>query len=656
MVIEKKVIKLYDKNSYFCAQNKKDFTLKKILIYAFVLAAFVMLFEHCARIPGSISGGPKDETPPQFVSGVPPNNSTNFKAKRIEVTFDEFLQLKDATNQFYSSPPIKKKPEILLYGKKVRVNLKEPLLEDITYTFDFGSSITDLNEGNVATGFTYVFSTGDHIDSLTLTGRILNAFDLKPKGKDDKTATWVMLHTDLSDSAVYKKTPTYVARTDLMGFFTFSHVRPDTFRIFALRDMNNNLLFDMPTEQIAFSDTLIVADPRYYRDLDSLFTTSRNTPDSIKEKYPERLHVDIRLYQFEEEPSKQYRKAYERKERNMLRFVYSLPVDLDSLGVDVLEYETVGKWYELETSRKNDTIDYWLIDTALVKQKTLMVHLYSPRTDSLNRLIYTNDTLKLTFEEPKQAAPAKTTRRNSKEEQKPKPRPPLETMLITANVKDKGTMELTDRMQLMSSQPIAATDPTKISLREQYDTIKRPVPFTFIKDSVNARKAWIDWKLKEDTKYFLTIDSMSFKSIYGVFNDSTGISFSSQKEDYYSILEITFDTVPCPLVIQALKGDKENLVKQVTLAEGKVATLDFLKPDKYIIKLIFDRNGNGKWDTGNYLKKIQPEKVEYFSEPEVETHSNVKVELQWPLREKEKKEESGEKEGNGEEHDEDHDP
>ena len=617
--------------------KQKKIILKKILIYTFVLAAFVMLFEHCARIPGSISGGPKDETPPQFVSGVPENYSTNFKAKRIEVTFDEFLQLKDASNQFYSSPPIKKKPEILLYGKKVRVNLKEPLLENITYTFDFGASIVDLNEGNAADGFTYVFSTGDHIDSLTLTGRVLNAFDLKSKGKDDKTATWVMLHTDLSDSAVFKQWPTYVARTDLMGFFTFSHVRPDTFRIFVLRDMNNNLLFDMPTEQIAFLDTLIVTDARYHRDLDSLFATSRNTPDSIKEKYPDILHVDFLLYQFEEEPSKQYRKEYERKEQNMLRFVYSLPVNLDSISVEILEYEPAGKWYELETSAKNDTLDYWLTDTALVKRKTLMLHLHSPRTDSLNRLIYTEDTLKLTFEEPKQQAPARTTRRDQKEEQKPKPRPPLETMLITANVKDKGTMELTDRLQLMSSQPIAATDPTKISLREQYDTIKRPVPFTFIKDSVNARKAWIDWKLKEDTKYFLTIDSMSFKSIYGVFNDSTGISFSSQKEDYYSILEITFDTVPCPLVIQALKGDKENLVKQVTLTEGKVATLDFLKPDKYIIKLIFDRNGNGKWDTGNYLKKIQPEKVEYFSEPEVETHSKVKVELQWSLKEKKKK-------------------
>ena len=615
----------------------KKISLKKLLNFIFVLAALLMLFEHCARIPGSISGGAKDEVPPQFVRGAPPNYSTNFNAKRIDLTFDEFLQLKDANNQFYSSPPVKKKPEILLFGKTVRVKLQDTLMSNMTYTFDFGASITDLNEGNAVNDFVYVFSTGTHIDSLTLTGRVLNAFDQKPKAKDDKTATWVMLYNDLNDSVVYKQTPTYLARTDQMGFFTFSYIRPDTYRLFALRDMNSNFLFDMPNERIAFADSFVVMNQNYYLDPATPVHTSRNTPDSIKEKYPDLLHVDLMLYMFEEEPSKQYRKAYERKESNMLRFVYSLPVDLDSIRIAIVEDAPSGKWYELETSAKNDTLDYWLTDTTLLSRKTISVHMYSPRTDSLNRLIYTNDTLKLNYEEPKQAAPARTTRRNQNaEEQAPKPRRAVETMLITTNVKNNGTMDLTDRLQLTASQPMKTVDPSKIILAEQYDTLKRPVPFTFIRDTVNARKSYIDWKLKEDAKYFLTIDSMSFTSIYGVFNDSTGISFSSQKEDFYSILEITFDTVPCPLVVQALKGDKEDVVKQVLLTEGNVVTLDFLKPDKYQIKIIYDINGNGKWDTGNYLKKIQPEKVAYFSEPEVTTHSNVKTELQWSLKEKEK--------------------
>ena len=611
--------------------------LKKILIYMFVLAAWLMLFEHCARIPGSISGGLKDETPPQFVNSVPPNYSTNFNAKRVEITFDEFLQLKDASNQFLSSPPIMKKPEILLYGKKVRLDLKEPLLPDITYTFDLGTSVSDLNEGNVATEFLYVFSTGNHIDSLTFTGRVLNAFNLKPNGKDDKVSTMVMLYDDLNDSVVYRQPPTYIARTDPSGFFTFSHIRPDTFLIFALRDMGGNLIFDMSTERIAFSDTLIMMNQHYYRSSDSLFVTPRNTPDSIKEKNPDRLHTDIVLYQFEETPKRQYRIAYERKESNMLRFVYSLPVDVDSVRIDIMEYEPALKWYELETSLNSDTLDYWLTDTALVKRKTLLAHLHSPRTDSLNRLIYTDDTLKLAFEEPKQPAQSRRGRRDS--EPTTKPRVAVETMTITSNVRNGGTMDLTDRLQLIASQPIQNTDPAKITLLEQDDTLKKPVLFTFTRDSVNVRKAYMDWKLKEDTKYFLTIDTMSFASIYGVFNDSTGFDFKTQKEDYYSILEITFDTIPCPLVVQALKGAKEDLVKQVTLTNSKVATINYLKPDKYIIKIIYDQNGNGKWDTGEYLKKIQPERVEYFSEPEVETHSNVKTELQWSLKIKVKKEE-----------------
>jgi hypothetical protein len=330
---------------------------------------------------------------------------------------------------------------------------------------------------------------------------------------------------------------------------------------------------------------------------------------------------------------------------------------VDSMTVEVMEYEPSGKWYTLETSANNDTLDYWLTDTALVSRKDILLHLYAPRTDSLNRVVYTDDTLKLSYEAPKQ--PTKSRRERKEEEDKPKPRTALQTMTITTNVKGGGTMELTDRMQLTSSQPIDAADPKKIVLEEQADTIRKPVAFTFTRDSVNARKAYIDWKLKEDTKYFLTIDTMSFTSIYNVFSDSTGINFTSQKTDYYSILSIAFDSIPCPLVVQALKGDKESVAKQVVLSEGKTATIDYLKPDKYKLKVIFDRNGNGKWDTGDYLKKTQPESVAYFSEPEVETHSGVTTELQWVLkansREEATVEEHAEADGEHDEEDEEHD-
>ncbi len=600
----------------------------------------VMIFEHCAKIPGSISGGAKDETPPKFLYSTPPNESTGFKAKRIDLVFDEYLQLKDVNSQFYSSPPIKKKPEILLYSKTVRTTLKEPLLPDITYTFDYGESIVDNNEGNKLTGFTYVFSTGDHIDSLTLTGRVLNAFDLKPRAKDDKTATWVLLYNDLSDSVVYKATPTYIARTDHMGFFTLSHIRPDTFLIFAIRDMGNNLKFDMPSERIAFSDTLIVMAQRYYHNPEEPFFNSRTVPDSLKEQNPGLLHEDIVLFQFEETPTKQFRTAYERKDANMLRFAYTIPVDLDSIHIHIVEDEPTGKWYELETSKNNDTLDYWLTDTSLVNRKILLVDLLSPRTDSLNRLVYVHDTLKMTYEPPKQATERKSRRERKEEENKPKPRTPVEMMLITSNIKSGGVMDLTSRLQLIASQPITDVDPSKIILQELVDTLKKPVAFKFAKDSINSRKGYIDWKLKEDTKYTLIIDTLSFKSIYGVYNDSTGFNFSTQRMDHYSSIEITFDSISGPLIVQAVKGDKEDVVKQVLLTEGNIALIDYLNPDKYVLKVIHDRNGNGKWDTGHYLEKIQPEKVEYYPESEVETQSNFKTEIRWSL----KRNDSGEKE------------
>ncbi len=596
----------------------------------------ILLFEHCAKMPGTISGGPKDVDPPKFLYSTPPNYSINFdvKAKRIDMFFDEYVQLKDVSSQFYSSPPIKKKPEILLYGKYVRVNLKEPLLPDMTYSFDFGGSIVDNNEGNKMTGFLYVFSTGDHIDSLMLTGRVLNAFDLTPRKKDDKIPVAVMLYNDLSDSAVYKHPPTYMARTDNMGFFTISNIRPDTFRVFAIRDVGDNLIFDMPTEQIAFLDTVVVMDQRYYHDPEIPIFTSLNLPDTIKETNPDMVYKDIILYQFQEAPTKQYRLAYERKEANLLRFAYSLPVD--SLPMKIADYEPSGKWFELEASVNHDTLDYWLLDTALVNRKTLMVEMLSPRTDSLNQLVYLPDTLKMTFEPPKKQVDTRSRREKRKDEESGKtikrPRTSVEMMLITSNVTDGGKMELTDRFQLMASQPINQINPEKIILEEQADTLKVPVKYTLVEDSTNMRRCYLDWTLKEDTKYFLTVDTMAFSSIYQVYNDSTGLSFSSQKMDYYSSIEVTFSNVTCPLIVQAMKsGDKEVLVKQVLLTEGNVALIDFLKPDKYKLKVIYDKNGNGKWDTGHYLKKIQPEKVEYYNVPEIETRSNFKIEIRWAL-------------------------
>jgi hypothetical protein len=581
-------------------------------------------------MPGTITGGPKDEAPPQFLYSIPPLYSTGFKANRIDIVFDEFLQLKDVNTHFYSSPPIKKTPEILLYGKTVRVKLKEPLLPDMTYSFYFGESIVDNNEGNKMTGFLYVFSTGNYIDSLTFTGRVLNAFDLTSKKKDDKVPTAVLLYDDMSDSAVYKSKPVYMTRVDNMGFFTFSHIRPDTFRIFAIRDMGNNLLFDMPTEQIAFSDSLIVIDDRYYLDPDIPVFTSLNLPDTLKEKNPNLLKKDIVLYQFQEVPTKQYRSSYERPEANLLRFTYSLPVD--SLPMKIDEYEPSGKWFELEASANNDTLEYWLLDTTLVNRKTLIVQMQSPRTDSLNQLVYLPDTLKMSFEPPRVVDTR--SRRERKDDEKSgkdtRPRTAVEMMQIKSNI--SNMMDLTDRMILTTSQPIDKIDPSKIIFEEQVDTLRIPVQYTLVEDSTNMRKCFIDWKLKEDTKYFMTVDSMAFSSIYNVYNDSTGFAFSTQKEDYYSSIEITFSNVPCPLIVQVLKaGDKESVVKQMFLTEGNTVLLDFLKPDKYRLKVIFDKNGNGKWDTGHYLNKLQPEKVTYYTEPEIETQSSFKTEIRWAL-------------------------
>ncbi len=615
---------------------KRHQSLKKdIFQYIAAVIVAIAVFGSCAKMAGTLGGGPKDIAPPKFTHSAPPNYSTNFSAKRVDLYFDEFLQLKDVNTQFYSSPPIEKSPEILLYNKDVRINLREPLMPNTTYTFNFGTAISDLNEGNIAQNFMYVLSTGDYVDSLTLTGRVLNAFNLKTSDKEEKTPISIMFYDDLNDSVVYKQKPKYITRADAHGFFTLPNVNPGTFLLFVIRDIGNNLKFDGTTEMIAFSDSLIVMDQRYYLDPEGPIFTSTTVPDSLKEKNPEIISSDIKLFLFQEVPSKQRRISYERKSANTLNFIYAMPL-AEPLGIKIKDYEPSEKWYELEKTRNNDTITYWLLDTTLVNRKDLLVELNSPRTDSLNQLVYKVDTLRMSFETPPQPTAnsggggrLRLGRGNNAPKEKPKT--DMELMKLETNIKTGGKMDLIGRTYVMASQPIDHIDLERIILSEMVDTVPKKIAYTLARDSLNARKCYIDWTLKEDTRYILTIDTMAFTSAYGAHNDSIGFNFSSQRKDYYSSISVTFENVTSPLVVQAITGDAEIVVKQTIVPQGNTASIEYLPPDKYRIKIIHDRNGNGKWDTGNYLKKIQPERVEYYSE-EIQTRSNWKTELQIPLK------------------------
>ena len=213
-----------------------------------------LLLTRCANVVAP-TGGPKDVTPPKVVEAKPENRSTNFNSKKIELTFDEYLVLNNATQEVLVSPLLAVKPDVKLSGKTVTVKFHEALKPNTTYTIDFGSAIQDLHENNVFRDYVYTFSTDTILDTLSISGKVINADDEKPAD-----GMFVALFDEDSDSLFHqpmRRAPDFITRTDKEGNFRFEGLSEKCFLVFAFTDVNANYYFDMPNEKVAFIDTLV---------------------------------------------------------------------------------------------------------------------------------------------------------------------------------------------------------------------------------------------------------------------------------------------------------------------------------------------------------------------------------------------------------------
>ena len=343
----------------------------------------------CAKI-GAPVGGSKDITPPKVVESKPAMNSINFSGKKVEITFDEFVQLTDITKNFVISPPMKKRPQVLLRNKSVVVSMEEALKPNATYRLFFGNAVVDNNEKNQLKNFEFIFSTGNVVDSLSLRGRVMDAFDHTP----DKDSYFVMLYSKSQDSIPRKQLPEYITKTDEKGWFSITHIRPDTFMIFALKDLNQNFLFDLPNEPIAFSDTLLPINQKYFLP-DSLVKPDSSAIDSTQ-RGP--FKSQIKLYSFIENHEKQYIKKTERPALERFDLIFNMSI-FDSLTITPLNFNR-RNWFEPDYNVKNDTMSYWITDTSIVYKDTLKVRLGYSVYDSLQRIVPKYDTISLVYKKP----------------------------------------------------------------------------------------------------------------------------------------------------------------------------------------------------------------------------------------------------------------
>ena len=571
----------------------------------------------CANI-GNPSGGPIDKTPPIFMRSNPTPNAVNVKDRKIEIFFDEIVTLKDPSTKIIVSPAQTEMPRMSALGRKVTVELVDSLLPNTTYTIDFSNSIQDNNEGNAIDNFAFAFSTGSVIDSMRVSGYVLDSRTLEPM-----QSVVVGLQSNLADSAFHKEKLQRVALTNDRGQFTIRNVSPGSYHIFALTDLDRDYKFGNPTEDIAFLDSIIVpsigsreAADTVYNDLNEIDTIMRATR-------PAYFPNDILLSMFNEDRKSQYLANNLRVDSTRISLTFAAASDtLPSLSI-VGRNDVPDQWYTLERSQTNDTLTYWIRPPHLVSADTLMVATTYLRTDTASNLSWGTDTLKFTFQRQKAKKKKKNEETDSLEQIRFMELHPL------AN----GTQEVYAPLLLQTGTPIERYSREAFHLQRklQNDTIFYPAEIKSIalRDSTLNRRDLmlkVDWE--PGAAYTLAVDSLAMTDIYGLQTKPLKVDFNVRKMEEYGNIVFNIPAVRDSAIVELLDGT-EKIVLRAPVKNHRAELLNLL-PGKYYARLFIDRNGNGKYDTGNYDMHLQPEETVYYPGA-INLKKNWDVEQTWDI-------------------------
>ncbi len=611
-----------------------------------ILLSFLVfiILAQCAKI-GSPSGGPKDIAPPVLLKSKPLNKSTQFTGTQIEFTFDEFINSQGMSQELVISPPMEETPEIRMQGKTLVIEFMEDLRENTTYTLSFGETIKDLNEGNILRNFEFVFSTGEKLDSLGVLGMAVQAFDLKFPETEDPF--FVMLYENQSDSAPLLEIPDYIGKITAQGAFLINNIRPGSYRLFALQDLNRSFKYDVPEEMIGFIDTTILLDPTMFEykltdtvpEQDSLLVDSLDIDlqDSLGLEMEDTLIVEVSdsvmlaelgkytvyvdIFLFQEDNKPQYLLDNVRDDRRKLSLYFNRELT-QRVNMEPYNFDPVGDWFLLEEHVMKDTLDYWLRDSLVYKTDSLLFIAEYPISDSLKQIITYYDTLDFNYREP-QKATGRKRKREEKEEQE-------EKINLSVGVTSSQPQDLHRSLSLEVQHPVFSTDPSMISLSNKEDTLMIAVPFSLEKDSTRLRRYFmkVDWE--SDLRYLLDIYPGAFTDIYGLTHDTINITFMSRSIEWYGRILLNLSGVDGPKIVQLIDKD-DKIVRSSSVFENGLVEFPFMPPVGFTLKVVHDDNGNGQWDTGSYLEGVQPERVS-FHPGTITIRSNFDMEINWNLK------------------------
>ncbi len=611
--------------------QRHEVRLRWVLLTAACLMLHASFFvSSCARM-GSPDGGWYDETPPYVVSASPADKSTGVKSQKVNIYFNEFIKIEDAQSKVIVSPPQLEQAEIKAAGKRIVVELKDTLKENTTYTVDFSDAISDNNEGNPMGNYTYCFSTGEQIDTFEVAGYVLNAEDLEPvKG------ILVGLYDDLSDSAFKTKPMVRVSRTDSRGHFVVKGVAPGTYRAYALQDADGDFVYNQKSEMLAFShDTF---EPSAKPDIrqDTLWRDTLHIDVVERVPYTHFLPDDLTLLAFTAKQTDRHLLKTERAtpEKLGLYFTYgdSLPPRLRGLNFNA------DSAFIVEANEQLDTIFYWLRDTMLVNQDTLRIELQYQETDTLGALYLKTDTIealpKVSYERRMKEQAKEYEKWQKEQEKKRKREEPYDTVMavkpLQLNVTPSGSLAPDEHLKIEVPAPLARYDTAAIHLYVKVDTLWYDEPFLFQPVEGKQRLFELLAAWEPGTEYSLEIDSAAFSTIYGLENQATKSGIKVTELDKFSTLSVTLTGTEDTCLVVQLLNKSGTLVKQTRAGQSRVADFFYVRPGEYFLSAFADRNGNGRWDTGDYDANKQPEDV-YFYTAVAECKEKWDISLTWNL-------------------------
>lgn len=604
--------------------------LGKGLLLPFYLFAFLLLAA-CARM-GQPDGGWYDDDPPRVIASTPKDQETGVTSQKMTIYFNEYIKLADATQKVIVSPPQLEMPEIKGAGKKIIVELKDSLKPNTTYTVDFSDAISDNNEDNPMGNYTFTFSTGEQIDTFEVAGYVLDASNLEPiKG------ILVGLYDDLSDSAFKTKPLLRVSRTNGSGRFVIKGVAPGEYRVYALQDMDGNYVFSQKSEMMAYSHQTYKPSAAPDVRQDTIWRDSLHIDNIQQVKYTHFYPDDIVLLAFQEVMTDRYLlKQPERIEANhfTIYFSYGNPQLPQIKGLNF----NADDAFILETSAKKDTLTYWLKDTTLVNQDTLRMELSYLMTDTAGVLytqVDTVDVLAKTSYEKRQKERKKAVEEWTKQQEKLKKRGepydsimPIDPLRVTYHVTQQ--MDPDYRVTFDMPTPLAQCDTSAIHLYTKIDSLWYRTPFEFNRKDSTLRTYEFIAEWQPDTEYSLEIDSAAFVDIYGDASEAYKQGIKVRSMDEYATLLFQLNGINDTTIIVELLDKSDKTIKTVHADRSGNAEFFYLKPNVYYARAFIDRNGNGKWDTGDYDQDMQAEEVYYYPRS-IECKVKFDITLPWNL-------------------------